>query len=286
MRYSRFISFAWSLVWLAAFPVLAQQAATTNVQGALLLQHSFAALIGQGSSIKDVTLSGTARRITGSEDETGTVVLKALATGEARVDLSFPSSTRSEVRANSDQGPLGSWSAPDGTSGPIPFHNLLVESPWFSPALLLSRVNSSQAVVSKHVGPETRNNLTVEHVSVSRLFPGTTGRVAELMQGLSQMDFYLDATTLLPVSVSFNTHPDTNAKRDIPVEITFSDYRNVSGIQIPYHIQKYVQGSVILDLQVQQVGLNTRLSPTAFSIPNQVPTPVFQSSQPKPLTLN
>src|SRR2546430_2732320 len=86
-------------------PVRAQQTATINPQGALLLQRSRGALAGS-TSIADVTLTGTARRIAGSDDETGTVVLKALATGEARADFSFPTGPRSEVYANSDKGPV------------------------------------------------------------------------------------------------------------------------------------------------------------------------------------
>jgi hypothetical protein len=124
------------LVLLASIPTLAQQTAATNAQGTLLLQRSRGAIAGS-TSVADVTLTGTARRIAGSDDETGTVVLKALSTGEARADFSFPSSPRSEVYANSDKGPVGSWSGPDGTSGAMSLHNLLVDSAWFAPALIL-----------------------------------------------------------------------------------------------------------------------------------------------------
>src|SRR2546426_2271926 len=74
-----------------------------------VLQGALNALTG-GVAIADVTLAGTARRIAGSDNETGTATLKALATGESRMDLSFASGARSEVRALSDSGPVANWS--------------------------------------------------------------------------------------------------------------------------------------------------------------------------------
>jgi uncharacterized membrane protein len=47
-------------------------------QAATLLAQSAAALSGSGT-VADVTLNGTAQSIAGSDDETGTVVLKAMA---------------------------------------------------------------------------------------------------------------------------------------------------------------------------------------------------------------
>ncbi|HTF25133.1 MAG TPA: hypothetical protein VK937_14645, partial [Candidatus Limnocylindria bacterium] len=103
-----------SISFLLSITLAAQQTTTSSPQ-ALLLQRSAAALSG-GQTLTDVTLSGIARRIAGSDDESGTAVLKALVTGESSVDFSFPSGPRSEVRANSTTGPVGSWLAPDGTS--------------------------------------------------------------------------------------------------------------------------------------------------------------------------
>lgn len=279
MRYPRLISFALSFIWLAAAPTFAQQVATVNVQSTVLMQHSLAALTGLSSPIRDVTLTGTARRIAGSDDETGTAVFKALAAGEARADFSFPSGQRSETYANSSSGPSGALEAPDGTSGAIPLHNLLVDSAWFCPALMLSKQSSSPNVLVSDGGSETRDGLMVERLAISKQFPNLPARVSAVMQRLSQMEVYLDATTFLPTSVSFNTHPDNNAGRDFPVEIRFSDYRIVSGVQIPFHLQKYINGGLVLDLQVQKADLNTGLLPTSFTVPEGAPVPVLQKSQ-------
>jgi hypothetical protein len=102
-------------------------------QAVALVQRTLGVLTGV-ASVSDITLTGTARRIAGSDDETGTVTLKATAAGDSRVDLSFPSGNRSEIRnhaaaplpvtlprgvtlpaaVTSQPRPAGVWSGPDG----------------------------------------------------------------------------------------------------------------------------------------------------------------------------
>src|SRR6266481_1823256 len=132
MRVARF---AWlSFLFLLPIPFWAQQTVPTSAQGPVVLQQALAALAG-ATSIADVTLTGAARRIAGSDDETGTAVLKALATGEAQMDFGFPSGQRSEARTNSNNVPAGTWTGPDGTVHLQSQHNLMTDSSWFFPSL-------------------------------------------------------------------------------------------------------------------------------------------------------
>src|SRR6266699_5536539 len=95
MRIFRFSSGALVSILLAAV-ITAQQLSTQTSQALPILQRSLGVLVGT-TAINDVTLTGTVRRVAGSDDETGTAVLKALATGEARMDLGFSSGQLSEV---------------------------------------------------------------------------------------------------------------------------------------------------------------------------------------------
>jgi hypothetical protein len=219
-----------------------------------------------GLIVSDVTLQGTARRVAGSDDETGTAVLKALATGEARIDLGLPSGPRSEIRSSSTDGPAGVWSAADGAKHPIALHNLWIDSAWFFPALTFARLTNSPSYSLSYVGQETRNGQTVVHLSASQTIPARSAKLSTLIQHLSQMDVFLDSASLLPVAVSFNVHPDEDAGLNIPVEIHFSGFRLVNGAQVPFRVQKYLNNSLLLDLQFQSVALNTDLTPSAFSI--------------------
>ncbi len=249
---------------LQASPQARPPASTNSTQATALLSQSAGALTGK-IVLTDVTLSGTGRRIAGSDDESGTATVKALATGAMRLDFSLPSGTRSEVRAISNGPPAGNWSGPDGVNHSIASHNLLTDWGWF-PAFTLSNVNSSANAVVTYLGQEMRSGHSVEHLNAKQQFPNQKGNIATLLQHLSEMDIYLDSTTSLPVSLVYNIHPDSDAGLDIPVELDFSDYRLVSGAQIPFRVQKYINHSLSLDLQFQNVTTNSGLSASSFSL--------------------
>jgi hypothetical protein len=237
---------------------------TASSQALLYLQQSLAKLEGN-TSISDVTLNGSVRRVAGSDDESGTATLKALLSGAARADLSLSSGTVSEIYDSSSTGPAGAWSGPDGRSHPIPFHNLLAEPAWFFPTFAISRRLAGGYLVTD-IGPETRKGQQVEHISVSQPAPAKYPTGPPTFQHLTQIDFFLDTQTLLPMSISFNIHADNNALLDIPVEIDFSDYHSVSGAQIPFHIQKFLNNSLLLDFEVQNAAINSGLSESVFAI--------------------
>jgi hypothetical protein len=256
---------------LFSFPNLsaAQQAAApapaSSTQATTLLTEAVAALAGR-VALTDVTLSGPAHRIAGSDDESGTSVMKALATGEVRVDLVFPSGPRSEVVSLSNKCLAGSWSGPDGVAHPSSNHNLMTDSSWFFPAFTVSRIMTPRKYVLSYVGHETQNGQAVEHVTAYQ--PSTVPLPAGVatFSHLTQMDLFLDSSTLLPVTLAFNIHPDNNANLDIPVQILFSDYRPVNGAQIPFHVQKFINNNLALDLQFTSAVLNSGLSASSFTV--------------------
>lgn len=84
-------------------------------------------------------------------------------------------------------------------------------------------------------------------------------------QHVSQTDVYLDMSSSLPLAIGFNTHPDKNALINIPVEVDFSNYEKVNGVQLPFQIQKLVNGVVQYDITVQSANVNSGLAPANFS---------------------
>jgi hypothetical protein len=249
---------------------LAAQQSTVTQQAPLLIQNSLTAMTG-GTNLTDVTITGTARRIAGSDDQTGTATLTALSTGECRVNLSLPSGAPGEVRANSVNGPVAQWTGPDGTPHAISQHNLFVSSSWFfSPFTLAAALSDPNSVIS-YVAHETFDGNPVEHISISSQFATLpTSQTTTLLQHLTQVDIYLDSTTLLPRALSFNTHSDNNALLDIPVIIRYSNYQPANGAPngpiIAFHVQKFLNNNLVLDLQFQSANLNTGLTASAFNL--------------------
>jgi hypothetical protein len=118
-----------------------------------------------------------------------------------------------------------------------------------------------------YVGPESRNGASVLHLRFTKLVPGNSaGNPSSFVAQLSQTEVYLDSQSLLPVAIAFNTHPDNNASMDIPVEIRYSDYRNVNGNRVPFHIQRYIQNGLSLDVAITNVTVNSGLTSGEFPV--------------------
>ena len=239
------------------------QVSPSSSQPGQLLQRALAALSGN-QSLTDVTFTGTAHRIAGSEDETGHAVLKALPSGASRMEFDFPSGTQREVQNNSSGSPAGVWSGADAVSHKISYHNLLVDPVWFFPTFpIMRRVTAAFAVAD--LGLESYNGQSAEHLvtyqlSTLKLAPG-----APTIEHLSQLDFFVDPATFLPAAITFNIHPDDNAGLDLPVEVRFSDYRQVNGAQVPFHIERFLNNSLTFELQLNAATLNSGLDNSSFS---------------------
>jgi hypothetical protein len=145
------------------------------------------------------------------------------------------------------------------------FHNLLTDPVWFFPAFPITQ-GLSAGYAATYVGHETREGQAVEHLIIAQSTAVPSPAGAPTMGHLSQMDFFLDSTTFLPAAVTFNTHPDNNALLDIPIEIRFSDYRAVSGVQVPFHIQKFLNNSLLLDIHFETAVVNMGLSASQFQV--------------------
>jgi hypothetical protein len=245
--------------------IWAQQPPPTTSPTQLLLQKSLAALVGT-ATINDVTLAGTVRRIAGSDDETGTLTLKALVSGDARMDSTFPSGLLSEIRATSDGGPAGNWIGPDAKLHEESLHNCWTDATWFFPAFL-SAYSGSPNIPVQYIGPETHDGTSVVHLRSARMVPGdTAGDPSSFVAQLSQIEIYLDSQSLLPVAITFNIHPDVNASSNIPVEIQYSDYQSMNGGQVPNHIQEYIQNGLALDITITSATFNSGLTSASFPI--------------------
>jgi hypothetical protein len=239
--------------------ILAQGPPASDPQAAALASQAIAALTG-GTSINDVTLTGAVIYSAG-DDETGSATLTALGASESRMDLALQSGARTEIRDAQTGTTLGKWVVQSGASGKFAFHNCQTDAVWFFPAL--TSLGGGSNVVFSYIGQESRNGVNVQHIQ-SYIYQPSQG--PQSVQQLSEMDFYLDATTVLPIAITFNAHPDTDASSDVPIEIDFSNYQVVNGVLVPMHIQKFLQGTLAIDLMVGTAAFNTGITLSNFTV--------------------
>jgi hypothetical protein len=222
--------------------------------------QSIAAMTGR-TTISDVTLTGS---VTWTGTDTGTATLRALGTSESRMDLALSSGIRSEIRDAQTGAQLGQWINPDNSSGQFAFQNCQTDAVWFFPAL--GSLSVGPNIVLSYIGQESRNGGTVQHIQSYVYQPNWPAGMSPTPQQLSTMDFYLDATTLLPVAVTFSAHPDSDATTNLLVEIDFANYQAISGAMVPMRIQRYSQGSLIVDVTVSGASFNSGIPLSVFAV--------------------
>ncbi len=218
--------------------------------------------ITAGNLIQDVTLTGMVTWTAGSDVEKGAATLQASGTHESRVEFALTNGNRIEIRDAQTGFTRGRWIAPSSTTGKFAFHNCQTDAVWFFPAL--SSLAPSGNVVLSYVGEESLNGKSVHHLH--SYVRHSSQHLAAWVKDLSGMDFYLDAVTLRPSAIKFDAHPDNDALGKIPIEVDYSDYRSMNGITLPTHIQKYVQGTLMIDLHISAAEYNTGIALSTFSI--------------------
>ena len=257
----RFLLIGFLLLAPTAYPQTSPAPTASSPQAVTLASQALSTLTGS-VQVNDVTLTGTGTRTAGSDVASGSVSLKALASGEARLDLAVAGGTRSEIHnLDSNGASQGFWIGIDGSVHSMANHNCATDAAWFFPALsVLSQLSNPNLLVT-YVGNETRGGVSVQHFHFLVQNPAANG----LFQQLGSEDVYLNASSNLPVAITFNAHPDNDASANIPAEIDFSNYQAVNGVQVPFRIQRLLNGSVLFDLTIQSATVNSGLTAAAFS---------------------
>lgn len=249
-----------SLLLIGVGSAFSQTLASSDPFAISLAQKSMAALTG-GASVADVTLNANATSISGSDYQQGTATLEAKGTREARIDLSLPGGKRSDVRSLANAAPVGSWQRNGEPVTAYAWHNCWTDAAWFFPVFSSLAQTANQRFIFAYVGPELHDNVATQHIQIYQVQSGSAD-----VQRLSKTDFYLDANSYLPIAISSYLHPDDNFIVDVPVEVNFANYQDVSGVRIPFHVQQSMNGTVMLDLTITGAILNSGLLDTAFNL--------------------
>jgi hypothetical protein len=264
--------------FVAPVAVSARQAtaASTAAQATPLLVQSLAAQTG-GVQITDVTLTGTATIPGLSGSQTGSIVLVATATGRTQVTTTSPSGDGIQDYTSGTR--VGNYSGADGVNHKMPPQSLpSIHPAWFFPAFILAAGSSSADFGASDMGQETRHGVVVRHLAVWRQPGGPSPSLQAIgFQHASKHDVYLDPATLLPAILIFRTRAFNPNNPDAPLlsiptdpveieeEIHYSSYQQVQGVPVPFHIQLFLRGTLISDIQLSSAKINTGVTIAAIN---------------------
>jgi hypothetical protein len=227
--------------------------------------RSISAMAGS-NTVSDVTATGSMNTwMAGSTADSGTITLKVEGYGESRIDMQLATSGAvSEIRDASAGMPQGEWLTSTGSSI-YSQQTCVTDAAWFYPLNSAMAVAPSNGVVLSYIGLETLAGSQVQHLQTYVYQSGLDPASQAQLQTASMIDYYLDATTFLPVAENFNILTDNN--NTIPVQVQFLSYLTVNGVTSPQHIQKTVNGTLQFDATITSVAFNTGIPLSIFTIP-------------------
>jgi hypothetical protein len=251
------------LYWAAvSHAMAAPQTAVRDPQALSVISSSLKALTGP-VTVTDVILQTTATYVAGSGEETGTATLTASGNQESLVQLYLSGGARQEIR----NGPAGAWIGPDGAVHSMATNNCWTDASWFFPVLTLEAVAANPQESVSYLGPDTSKGATLLHVRVANALSGQDATLTALIASLSTMDIYFDPQSFLPLVLDFTVQPDAGINTNIPIEIRFGNFQNINGALVPLQIQKYLQGTLLLNLVVSSAAINSGVPAGVFTLP-------------------
>jgi len=236
------------LVLVASSPNCFSQ--INSLQQLLLNASQAFARNGPASSI---VLSGQLERVVGPDHENGTVTMTVRADGSSSVQMQLSSGERSEIQDAFAKGHGCSWSGTDGIAHSAAAHNCIMPLAWPLPEVTLF---SSQLPPSGSfsIGSTSEGSNIVLHWA--KQMPTANAEQARLFAHIGSCDLTFDASSFLPTSFSYAVYPDDSAGVDIPVLIRYSDYQTINGVAIPFHIERFFNGVLSLDITLSTAVVN------------------------------
>jgi hypothetical protein len=231
---------------------------TANASSALA--QLYAAFSGS-HAVHSVALSGEATWYAGSLEDSGPITLTAADNGSAQMQMDLAATGQiTESQTGLGSGAQCYWSGKDGVVHSVDAGDCWRPALWFLPPLFLqpSVLSNEQLLVDLGAGTVGTGETVYHHVQ-GQIVPSAASTPSRGLRALAQRttaDIGLDPTSSLPVVLVYSVHPNGGAHIPVSIEIHYSDYRAVAGVQIPFHIERYVNGSLQLDIQLSAASAN------------------------------
>ncbi len=212
-------------------------------------------------TVQSVQLSGTATWYAGSLEDSGTVNLTAASNGSSQMQLSLATTGQiTESQTGNGASAQCQWSGKDGVAHSVDTGNCWRPALWFLPAFSLQPTVLISGQVFTDLGQgSVGSGETVYHHLQGQIAPSGSASSNQGLNGLAQRsitDIGIDPVSSLPAVLAYSVHPNDGSSVSIPIEVHYSDYHAVEGVQIPFHIQRYVNGSLQLDILLSSAQIN------------------------------
>jgi hypothetical protein len=233
-----------------------QQAVAQDPQAISVFQQ---AVTTMGKAVpSDSTATGTISTEAGSLAEQGTVLIQTRGINQSSVQAQTPHGRT--VVYSQGQGSYAANSAVSPISTELALSSQAAEFPL---PILAAALNNSDTAF-KYVGLESVNGASAHHIQFWNSYASATG--SQGLSGFTYKDAWIDATSYLPVRLSYVQRVAGGSEPRIPVDYFYSNYQNVSGVLYPYLINRSFNGTPSETITIQQVAFNTGLTDSNFPV--------------------
>ncbi|MBS1801303.1 MAG: hypothetical protein JSS95_15940 [Acidobacteria bacterium] len=213
-----------------------------------------------GKPVTSVMMTGTATWTAGSTKSSGPAKLTANVTGENVAEFDLSNGARIEKQSALAENRTCTWSGKDGVEHDVSPTNCWFATVWFLPHLAIQSTGLPTSLNLQSVGVIAEKTISSPHIQYQTvLVPQRTTKVNSVLltqiQTWSKTDLAL-GLSMLPSSLKYNLHPDGNVIVSLPVEVRYSNYKPVSGVQLPMHIERYVNGNLQVSIDIDSATVN------------------------------
>jgi hypothetical protein len=260
----KFISVLFFALMSCVCPAVTACAQAPDAQGIQLLERAIAASGGRQiwGEIRDFRASGKfSLYSSGAVMQTGTAELLGAGIKRFRLTANLANETRTWFWKDG----RGALTAGSGSTEPIGRHNLAVLEGSTLPiqkviALLDGPSRSAQFIELTTVDGRQSYRVRVVRTASSRNDEAALGRPNVVT------DVLIDQQTLAILAVEDTLHPNGNTRDSFQHRLTYSDYRPVAGVLVPFSIKEEISQQLTWGLQLDSFAANSGVSDSQFDL--------------------
>ena len=152
--------------------------------------------------------------------------------------------------------PPGAVTVTAGASKPVPrdpnVRNRRIDH---LPALLIAYELQRADVSVEFLGNDEFEGRTVYKIALSRTSNTGTNIDAKLTAN-SRIELFIDGQTFFVVATERKLLSSTDTRRSMPLEIRYSDYRNINGLFIPFQQATYLDGHKLSEFVISSAAVD------------------------------
>ena len=228
------------VTFLISILVGAQQPPQRDPQAILIIQQSLAAMGGvQLAAIQDSQVAGTIQHSRPDGSLRMHVIIKSKGTKLLRYEVQTQNGTRLRI-LNRGRAVIHT---PAGHVRQLSINNTLAERISHIPILSLLGDWADPAIEIQYVGPANNNGHSADVIALSYA-PTVDPAGAALYRSFSRTQFYIDQSTRVLLKTEFKNFAENDSNSSQKVEITYTDYRLVNGVLVPFLQTTYTDGNL------------------------------------------